>query len=197
MMRIHRISPAFVGMIGAAGLILLGQLAMQPADGQTAHTHGPATSGAPTKAVCVIHPLGDAKVHGKVTFTEVDDGIKIEAKLTGLAPGKHGFHVHEFGDCSMMDGTCAGGHFNPDGKPHGGPDVAERHAGDFGNIEADASGNAVYERVDSIISLHGDHSIIGRSIIVHADPDDLTTQPTGNAGARIGCGVIGIADPKM
>jgi Cu-Zn family superoxide dismutase len=197
MMRIHRISPAFMGMIGAAGLILLGQLSMQPADGQTDHAHGPATSSAPTKAVCVVHPLGDAKVQGKVTFTQVDDGIKIEANLTGLTPGKHGFHVHEFGDCSMMDGTCAGGHFNPDGKPHGGPDSTERHAGDFGNLEADASGNAVYERVDSIISLHGDHSIIGRSIIVHADPDDLTSQPTGNAGARIGCGVIGIADPKM
>ena len=197
-MRIFKLQPAFVGSLGAAGLILLGQLVMQPAGGQTGQAQSlAAAAGSPTKAVCVVHPLGDAKVTGKVTFTQVDGGVEIAAELTGLAPGKHGFHVHEFGDCSMMDGTCAGGHFNPDGKPHGGPDSAERHAGDFGNIEADASGNAVYKRVDTVISLDGDHSIIGRSIIVHAAADDLKTQPTGNAGARIGCGVIGIADPKM
>jgi Cu-Zn family superoxide dismutase len=150
-----------------------------------------------TKAVCVVHPLGDNKVSGKVTFTETAGGVEVVADLTGLPPGEHGFHVHQFGDCSMADGICAGGHFNPTNMPHGGPDDAQRHVGDLGNVTADASGNAHYQRVDKVIRLNGPHSVIGLSIIVHADPDDLTSQPTGNAGARVGCGVIGIADPKM
>lgn len=149
------------------------------------------------KAVAVVHPLGKNKVKGIVTFTKKDGGVEIVAELTGLEPGEHGFHVHEFGDCSMDDGTCAGGHFNPTGAPHGGPDDAKRHAGDFGNIKADDSGNAAYKRVDKMIKLTGPLSIIGRAVIVHAGRDDLKTQPTGDAGARVGCGVIGIADPKM
>ncbi len=150
-----------------------------------------------TKAICVVQPLGESKVQGKVTFTQLEGGVEIVAELTGFAPGEHGFHVHEFGDCSMMDGTCAGGHFNPTGAPHGGPDSDKRHVGDLGNIKADASGKATYKRVDKLIALNGPNSIIGRSIIVHAKADDLKTQPSGDAGARVGCGVIGIADPKM
>jgi Cu-Zn family superoxide dismutase len=150
-----------------------------------------------TKAICVIHPLGESKVAGKVVFTQTRDGVEVNAEITGLTPGEHGFHVHEFGDCSMVDGTCAGAHFNPTGAPHGGPDDARRHAGDLGNVKADASGKATYKRVDKMLALNGANSIIGRSIIVHAAPDDLKTQPSGNAGARVGCGVIGIADPKM
>ncbi len=157
----------------------------------------PAADHGVTKAICVVQALGDSKVAGKVVFTQHKDGVEIVAELTGLTPGEHGFHVHEFGDCSMMDGTCAGGHFNPTGAPHGGPDDAKRHAGDFGNIKADDSGKATYKRVDKLIALNGPNSIIGRSIIVHAKADDLKTQPSGDAGPRIGCGVIGIADPKM
>ncbi len=150
-----------------------------------------------TTAVAVVHALGDNKVKGKVTFTKKDDGVEIVAELTGLTPGEHGFHVHEFGDCSMADGKCAGGHFNPTGAPHGGPDDAKRHVGDLGNITADDSGKAIYKRVDKLIALHGPNSIIGRSVIIHAKADDMKTQPTGDAGDRIGCGTIGIADPKM
>jgi Cu-Zn family superoxide dismutase len=161
-------------------------------DANAAHAAGQVT-----KAICVVQPLGQSKVAGKVVFTQQRGGVEINAELTGLAPGEHGFHVHEFGDCSMADGTCAGAHFNPTGAPHGGPDDEQRHAGDFGNVNADSSGKATYKRVDNMISLNGRNSIVGRSIIVHADPDDLKTQPSGNAGARVGCGVIGIADPKM
>jgi superoxide dismutase, Cu-Zn family len=150
-----------------------------------------------TKAICVVQALGGSKVAGKVIFTQMREGVEVNAELTGLTPGEHGFHVHEFGDCSMADGTCAGAHFNPTGAPHGGPDDAQRHAGDLGNVKADASGKATYKRVDKMLALNGPNSIIGRSIIVHAAPDDLKTQPSGNAGARVGCGVIGIADPKM
>lgn len=150
-----------------------------------------------TKAVAVVHALGDHKVSGKVTFTQTEEGVEIVAELTGLHPGEHGFHVHEFGDCSMADGKCAGGHFNPTGAPHGGPDSAKRHVGDLGNIKADGEGKATYKRVDKLITLSGPHSVIGRSVIIHAKADDMKTQPTGDAGDRIGCGTIGIADPKM
>jgi Cu-Zn family superoxide dismutase len=111
----------------------------------------------------------------------------------GLKKGKHGFHIHEFGDCSAPDGTSAGGHFNPEGKMHGAPVDMSRHAGDMGNIEADESGKAHLEYIDPMMSLTGDHSIIGRSVILHQNEDDLKTQPTGNAGPRIACGVIGVA----
>jgi Cu-Zn family superoxide dismutase len=150
-----------------------------------------------TKAIAVVHPLGESKVSGKVVFTQTGSGVEISAEITGLAPGKHGFHVHEFGDCSMADGTCAGAHFNPTGAPHAGPDDAQRHVGDLGNIVVREDGKATYKRVDELVALNGPNSIIGRSVIIHADPDDLKSQPSGNAGARVGCGVIGIADPKM
>jgi Cu-Zn family superoxide dismutase len=148
-----------------------------------------------THAVAMVQGLGDHKVKGKVTFTQVDGGVEIVADLTGLQPGEHGFHIHEFGDCSMADGKCAGAHFNPEKKDHGGPDSANRHVGDLGNIKAGSTGEATYKRTDKLISLNGSHSIIGRSVIVHAKADDFKT--VTSAGDRIGCGVIGIADPKM
>jgi superoxide dismutase, Cu-Zn family len=149
---------------------------------------------APLKAIAVLHPTPDNKVNGTVTFTEEADGVRVQVDLTGLTPGKHGFHVHEFGDCSAPDLASAGGHFNPTNKPHAGPDDAERHVGDMGNVEADASGAAKLEYVDHEISLANDQRcIIGRSVIVHAKADDLKSQPAGDSGSRIACGVIGIA----
>jgi len=188
-------------LIAVSGLalaaIVVSNLVTSDASGQAAPAAAPAkTSTEITKAICVVHPLGDSKVAGKVVFTKVDGGVEIVAELSGLTPGEHGFHVHEFGDCSMADGKCAGGHFNPEGKDHGKPDAEVRHVGDFGNIKAGADGKASYKRVDKLITFSGPHSIIGRAIIVHAAPDDFS-QPVGNAGARVGCGVIGIADPKM
>jgi len=142
----------------------------------------------------VLRPTEGNKVGGIVRFTEVADGVQVQAEITGLTPGKHGFHVHEFGDCSAADLASAGAHFNPTNKPHGGPDTAERHVGDMGNVEADASGTAKLDYVDHDISLTNDQrSVIGRSAVVHAKPDDLKTQPAGDSGARIACGVIGIA----
>lgn len=143
-----------------------------------------------TKASCVLNPTKGNKVEGLVTFTKVEGGVKISATVNNLTPGAHGFHVHEFGDCSSADGMSAGGHFNPAKKQHGAPDALERHAGDLGNLVADEHGVAKYERVDTVIELEGENTIIGRSIIVHANADDLKTQPTGNAGGRLACGVI-------
>jgi Cu-Zn family superoxide dismutase len=149
---------------------------------------------APLKAVAVLHPIGGNKVSGTVTFTEVADGVQVHAEITGLTPGNHGFHVHEFGDCSAADASSAGAHFNPTNKPHAGPDAAARHVGDMGNVEADASGKAKLEYVDHQISLTNDQqSAIGRSVVVHAKADDLKSQPAGDSGARIACGVIGRA----
>jgi Cu-Zn family superoxide dismutase len=151
-------------------------------------------SSAPLKAIAVLHPTAGNKVSGTVTFTEVADGVQVHADITGLTPGNHGFHVHEFGDCSAADLSSAGGHFNPAKKPHAGPDDAERHVGDMGNVEADASGKATLEYVDHQISLTNDQdSVIGRSVVVHAKADDLKTQPAGDSGARIACGAIGRA----
>ena len=147
-----------------------------------------------SKAVCVI--AGDVK--GTVFFEQSGNGpVTVTGEVTGLAPGKHGFHIHEFGD-NTNGCTSAGPHFNPFGKEHGAPDAAERHVGDLGNIEADASGVAKINITDSIITLSGPNSIVGRTAVVHADVDDLglggheLSKTTGNAGARLGCGVIGI-----
>lgn len=142
------------------------------------------------EAIVEVKPVGENVVTGKITFTQVPEGIKIVGDVEGLKPGEHGFHVHEHGDCGGVAGAAAGGHFNPTNKPHGGPDSPERHVGDLGNLVADENGHAHYERVDKIIALEGENSIIGRSIIIHADRDDFTTQPTGASGARIGCGII-------
>jgi Cu-Zn family superoxide dismutase len=152
-------------------------------------------AGEPTKAVAVLHPTKGSAVEGIVTFTKSGDEMKIVADITGLTPGKHGFHIHEFGDCSSPDGSAAGGHFNPTNNPHAGHDMAQRHEGDMGNVEADSSGKAHLELTDSLMMMSGEKSIIGRGVIVHEKVDDLKTQPTGNAGGRVACGVIGIAKP--
>jgi Cu-Zn family superoxide dismutase len=161
--------------------------------GAHAQTSGEKSS-KPLKAVAVLHPTAGNKVSGTVTFTEVADGVQVRAEISGLTSGNHGFHVHEFGDCSAADAASAGAHFNPENKPHAGPDSTERHVGDMGNVQADASGKARLEYVDHQISLTNDErSAIGRSVVVHAKADDLKSQPAGDSGARVACGVIGRA----
>jgi superoxide dismutase, Cu-Zn family len=150
-----------------------------------------AAAGPVTKAVAVVSPLSASGVSGQVTFSKAEGGVKVSVKVAGLKPGTHGFHIHEFGDCSAADGTSAGSHFNPTGDPHAGPKEDKRHAGDMGNIEADKDGAASLEYVDMKLAFEGPTSVLGRGIIVHAAADDLKTQPTGNAGGRLGCGVIG------
>jgi Cu-Zn family superoxide dismutase len=160
---------------------------------RAAAQHSPAPE--VTKAVAVVNPTEGNNVRGVVTFTQSGANVKVVAHLEGLTPGKHGFHIHEFGDCSSKDGSSAGGHFNPASTPHGAPEAAQRHAGDMGNIEADQRGVAHLEYNDPVMKLNGHGAIIGHGMIVHANPDDLKTQPTGNAGGRLACGVIGVAKP--
>jgi Cu-Zn family superoxide dismutase len=152
----------------------------------------PATMPAAKVAVAELQPLGESGVSGKVTFTEKDGEVQVEAHINGLAPGDHGFHVHDFGDCSAADGSTAGGHFNPTGAQHGAlHGEPPSHAGDLGNVTADASGHAMVSAATGKLTLgEGPTSILGRGVIVHEKADDLTTQPTGDSGGRLACGVV-------
>ncbi|NIV91845.1 superoxide dismutase family protein [candidate division KSB1 bacterium] len=147
-----------------------------------------------TKAVAEMQPTEGHEASGTVTFTQTDSGMQVVAHFEGVPEGEHGFHIHEFGDCSAPDGTSAGGHFNPTDMPHGAPDDEERHIGDLGNVTADADGVVDVEFVDENLTFEGENSILGKGVILHTDSDDYTTQPTGNAGGRISCGVIEAAD---
>lgn len=147
-------------------------------------------------AVVVLSPTEGNNVTGVVYFTQTDKGVHVSGMVENLTPGKHGFHVHEFGDCSDSAGKTAGGHFNPTHKKHGDRLSADRHIGDLGNIVADKDGRATIDFVDTVISLGGPNSIIGRGIIVHGGADDLVSQPSGNAGPRVACGTIGVAKSK-
>jgi len=150
-----------------------------------------AAQGGSLRAVANLAPTQGNNVKGTVTFTENQGKTRIVANVTGLTPGKHGFHVHEKGDCSAPDASSAGGHFNPGGHKHGSPDAPEHHAGDLGNIEADSKGRAHLDQtVDFLTVADGPNAVVGRAVIVHSQEDDLQTQPTGNAGARVACGVI-------
>ncbi|HMQ69949.1 MAG TPA: superoxide dismutase family protein [Ignavibacteria bacterium] len=146
------------------------------------------------KAEALLEPKSGSNVKGKITFTKEGNTMKVLADIEGLTPGLHGFHIHEKGDCSAPDGTSAGGHFNPKSMKHAGPDSPERHEGDLGNIKADESGKAHLDITDSILTFDGESSILGKSVIVHENADDLTTQPTGNAGGRVACGIITIVN---
>jgi len=156
-------------------------------------------SGGPTtvtKAVAVLK--GDSKATGTVTFEQGKNGVTVTGELRNLDPlASRGFHIHQSGD--LTDGCLsAGPHFNPFGKNHGAPSDTERHVGDLGNIKTDESGTASFEFKDTLISLNGPLSIVGRAVVLHAGTDDLgrgdddESLKTGNAGARAACGVIGL-----
>jgi len=148
-------------------------------------------------AVCVLK--GDGATKGTVHFTQekVDGPVTLKGEISGLVPGQHGFHVHEFGD-NTNGCTSAGAHFNPFGKTHGGPADEERHVGDLGNVTAGEDGVAKFEISDKLINMMGPNSIIGRTMVIHEGVDDLgrggheQSKTTGNAGGRLACGVIGI-----
>jgi len=147
------------------------------------------------EAVANLEMAPDRVSAGLVSFTQEADGVKIVAHIIGAPVGTHGLHVHDIGDCSAADFTSAGGHFNPTDAPHGGPEDGERHAGDLGNIVIGEDGNGHLELVSQMLSLYdGDNAVIGRAVILHEKADDLVSQPTGAAGARLACGVVA---PKM
>jgi Cu-Zn family superoxide dismutase len=143
-------------------------------------------------AVVSLKPTAGFIATGKVNFSQDGNKVRVQGTITGMSPGPHGFHIHEKGDCSAPDATSAGGHFNPDGKKHGSDKESDHHAGDFGNLKADDYGTASFDfEAGGLTTVPGKpNSVVGRALIVHSDADDLKTQPTGNSGKRIACGVI-------
>lgn len=188
-------------------LALAGCAGPGPGPGAGMHAHGPGPGmgsggagmgpgmgmGPGRMAMASLGPTQGNAVRGLVVFHQMADGqVMVHARVSGLKPnGEHGFHVHEKGDCASTDGSSAGGHFNPDGQPHG-PQGAAHHAGDMPSLKADANGMADQKFTLSAgpTVAAGAASVVGRSVIVHANPDDYATQPTGNAGGRLACGVI-------
>lgn len=154
----------------------------------------------PLRATAQLKPLKGSKVFGEVSFEQEGDKVRMQVVVQGLKPGgEYGFHIHEVGDCSSPDGMSTKGHFNPFAKSHGYFGDAQRHAGDLPSIlvptgekkRPNKAGRAQINVTLDMITLEpGPGNIVGRGLIVHAQPDDYTTQPTGNAGARIACGVI-------
>jgi superoxide dismutase, Cu-Zn family len=168
----------FTGAAFAAIALLAGCAGTAPSTGAT--------------AAVKLEPTRGNSAAGTVTFSQQGDVTMVRVKVEGLKPGQeHGFHIHDKGDCSSGDGMSAAGHFNPTGKPHGPQDSAEHHAGDLPALKADASGraDATFE-IKGVAIGSGATDIVGRGVIVHAMPDDYRTQPAGNSGARIACGVI-------
>jgi Cu-Zn family superoxide dismutase len=152
-------------------------------------------SGAGPGATAQLKPTAGNAASGTVRFEQSGGKVVVTAVITGLKPNsEHGFHVHEKGDCSAPDAMSAGGHFNPGGKPHGHYGKAERHGGDMPNLRADAAGATRVKWETELLSVgSGAADVIGRSVVIHRDPDDYTSQPAGNAGPRLACGVI-VAD---
>lgn len=153
--------------------------------GCSAYSSGPS-------ARASLDPTRGNAVAGTVRFAQTGDAVQVSGQISGLKPGaEHGFHIHEKGDCASGDGMSAGGHFNPDGKPHGRPGTATHHVGDLPSLKADANGVARVNFESGSIRLGGGAAdITGKGLIVHRDPDDYKTQPTGNAGPRLACAVI-------
>jgi superoxide dismutase, Cu-Zn family len=176
--------------IGSTNRLLLAQTA---AHHHEHAAHAPAAT--IDRAVAVMVPVGQSGVSGVVHFAKQAGGVEVTGKITGLTPGKHAFHVHEFGDLTdAKEAKSAGSHFNPAHAKHGDRTSAERHAGDFGNIEANSDGVAEFSFVDPVVQLTGPQGIIGRSLVVHAGVDKFT-QPVGDAGGRVTFGVVGVAQP--
>jgi superoxide dismutase, Cu-Zn family len=167
-------------------------LVVQGCSSTSQSTGATGATGTEEYLVAKVEPTQGNTAKGEVRFYRADAGVRVVADLEGLAPGPHGFHLHEKGDCSAPDAASAGSHYNPSGAPHGSPDssATARHMGDLGNVEAGADGKANYDRT----VLLSYENLRGLSVLVHASPDDFTTQPSGNSGARIGCGVIAAND---
>ena len=165
-------------MLAASAVVLLAACETMPVE--------------PPRATAQLQPTKGSKTFGEATFEEAGGKVHVVIYVQGLKPGQeHGLHIHEIGDCSSGDGMGTKGHFNPLGKPHAHYGSAERHAGDLPSLKAGKDGRAkVDAELDIITVAPGPASIVGRGLIVHADADDYKTQPTGNAGARIACGVI-------
>jgi Cu-Zn family superoxide dismutase len=163
-----------------------GNETMQPAD------NGNSVTAAKAAAEAELQARSDSSVSGQLTFRQENGFVRVRGEIEGLTPGVHGMHIHEVGDCSAPDASSAGAHFAPHDAIHGAPSQSAglHHAGDLGNIVANQEGIASVDVIDDTLTLDGGSGLIGRAIIVHAEADDLVSQPSGNSGDRVACGVI-------
>ncbi len=147
-------------------------------------------------AAALMRGVGESQAEGYVVLRSLNGELQVSVQMTGLQPGMRGFHAHEEGSCEPGDdgapAGAAGGHFAPFGHPHGAPDdePQQRHVGDFGNLNVASDGTVDTSFTDPVASLDGEASIVGKALIIHADEDDLETQPTGDAGDRVACGIV-------
>lgn len=150
-----------------------------------------ATPSGPSAQAQLLATRGNT-TSGEVRFVQQGSKVMVSGEVRGLKPGaEHGFHVHDKGDCSSGDGMSAGGHFNPGGQKHGAHGTGEHHVGDLPSLKADANGVARFSFTSTTLAVgSGSNDIVGRGLIVHRDPDDYVTQPTGNSGPRLACAVI-------
>lgn len=165
---------------------------LESADGEAETGIAAAGSRGTVSATATIEPVGGGQARGEASFVETEEGLEIVVTMSGLEPGEHGIHIHENGDCSGPAAEAAGHHFNPDDSPHGAPtnDASTRHAGDLGNIMADESGEAELGMTDDILTVEGERGVAGKAIVVHSGEDDLMSQPSGESGDPVACGVI-------
>ncbi len=180
-----------LGLFALAPLTLLAACTSVP-PATVGDAPAPAAISAAREATVVLAPASGSLVSGKLTLTPMG-GVHVRGEIGGLKPGGvHAFHIHETGDCSAADASSAGGHFNPTGAPHGRAGRGAHHAGDADNLVANTRGVATVDAHFGGVSLGGTRAtdVIGRAVVVHAAPDDYTSQPAGNAGARVACGVI-------
>ncbi len=170
--------------LAAAAVVVVAGCQMTSGGGRAAGT-GPT-------ARADLKPTANNITSGWVQFAQRGDRVLVTAEVRGLKPSsEHGFHVHDKGDCSSPDAMSAGGHFNPGNKPHAHHSKDERHAGDMPNLKADDKGIARYSFETNLLSIKGvANAVVGRSVVVHRDPDDYTSQPAGNSGPRLACGVV-------
>ncbi len=179
----------------AAALAVVAGAALIAAGCSSTPTSTTTTTAAPpagAQAKATIEPRSGSNVSGWATFTDRSTGgVAVVVHIENAPPGLHGLHVHEKGDCSAADASSAGGHFNPGENPHAGPTDMHRHAGDLGNITIEANGTGHLELVTDLLTVKpGPNSVAGKAVIFHEKADDMQTQPTGNAGGRLGCGVV-------
>src|SRR5688500_9497923 len=181
MMKMTRTSALTAGVLAVAGLAFVSGCASSTA-----------TPPADAQARATIEPRSGSNVRGWAAFTDRSTGgVRVEVHIENAPPGVHGLHVHERGDCSAPDASSAGAHFNPGGMPHAAPGETRRHAGDLGNITVEANGTGHLELVTDLLTVRpGPNSVVGKSVIFHEKADDMKTQPTGDAGGRLGCGVV-------
>jgi len=183
--------PAWWVYLPCALVLACGRQAPEALGGPPSHSSGREVADEPLVLTAEMQPKSGSRAIGTVQFRQLESGeVEVKVAMERVDPRTtHGFHIHELGDCSADDASSAGGHFNPDRRLHGLPPESNRHAGDLGNLVSDGNGRILTTRVFDSFQLEGERSVVGRAVILHADADE-GSQPSGNAGARIACGVI-------